>query len=354
LHLKTIVLKDFRLFRETALHFRDGINLICGANGQGKTSLLEAIYLLVSGRSFRTTGRSDLIREGCDRFAVEAQFIKQGVDQRVSFFSDGKNKRVLHNGTPCQTMAEMLGLMPGVVMTPDDSVLIKGGPQGRRRLLDLHLAQVDPLYVHHIMRYTRAMRQRNFLLRKPNDLSIEVWEQQMATSGSYIAKMRGLATEGLSEESESIYSFIAEDVGKLSLRYRTKGADVEQYAKARAKEREVGYSLVGPHRDELIITLDGREAKSFASEGQQRSIIAAIRLAEWKRLEKLVAEPPLMMIDDLGVSLDAARRKRLMELASSLGQVFLTAVDADADNLFEEAACIRLHHGRVFAEATLR
>ena len=344
MHLKTIVLKDFRLFRETALHFSDGVNLIVGANGQGKTSLLEAIYLLVSGRSFRTVGRRELVREGADHFVVEAHFIKQGVEQRLSFFSDGKDKRVLHNGAPCRSLVSMLGLMPAVVMTPDDSVLIKGGPQGRRRLLDLHLAQVDPLYVHHMMRYTGAMRQRNFLLRKADDAAIEVWEQQMAISGSYIIKVRKEAVEELSKLAEENYSFIAEDVGTLALNYRTKGADEEQYAYARAKEREVGYTLVGPHRDELLVTLDGKAAKSFASEGQQRSCIAALRLAEWQRLKSIVGEPPLMMIDDLGVSLDAARRQKLLELTGSLGQVFLTAVD----DLFESASCIRLHHGAVF------
>lgn len=338
LRVNRILLKDFRLYDEAVFDFSEKVNLITGSNGQGKTSLLEAIYLLVTGRSFRTPHLAEVVRLGTEAYTVEATFCKHDVAQRLQVSGDGKHKRICYNATPCASMAEVLGILPGVVMTPDDEMLIKGLPQGRRRFLDLLLAQLDPLYVHHVMRFWRALKQRNWLLKNRNTATLEMWEAQMATSAAYIVSLRAKTADALSKVVATLYSSLAPDGETMSLQYRPGGLYPEasqdlatkflqQYGEARTRELDVGHTLLGPHHDDVYILLSGQQAKGWASEGQKRSCLAALRLGEWQYLHENTGIQPLMLIDDLTMSLDAPRQKRLINAVTTLGQVFVTSVE---------------------------
>lgn len=353
MHLLRLYLRDFRNYTEEVVEFANGINAIYGGNGQGKTSLLEAIYCLVAGRSFRTTRLSDLVGWGAASFSLEAHFIRHGVEQRLRLTSDGKAKQIFYNNTEQRSWSGLLGMFPGVVMTPDDNALAKGSPQVRRRFLDLQIAQVDPLYIHHSMRYQRALKQRNSMLKAKCFDAIDSWEAILAASGAYIAVKRSIAVIDLNDKVQRLYQAIAADEALLLLQYRTGGDDhdihsaedhyLRLYRRQRAREASVGYCLVGPHRDEMIITLNGQEVRYFASEGQQRSCVAALRLAEWLRMKNLTKASPLMMIDDFGIGLDGSRRERLIELTATLGQVMLTSVDP----ALQASQVIHIDHGSV-------
>jgi DNA replication and repair protein RecF len=279
---------------------------------------------------------SDMIRRESKGFALEATFLKHEIEQLLKVFIGEKERRLIYNTTACPSLTHLLGILPGVVVHPDDAALVKGAPNIRRHFLDLQIAQADPLYVHHLMRFNRAMRQRNYLLRSKNLVTIESWEHEMAHAAAYIVFHRRRAVEDLQETSRRLYQELSGEASHLSLAYKTSAPSgavenalkeyfLAQFQKWRRKEMELGMTLTGPHKDDLSITLGAKEVRYFASEGQQRSCVAALRLAEWERLKTLSGEPPLMLLDDVGVSLDQSRRARLLRHMSTLDQVFLTS-----------------------------
>ncbi len=335
MHLRTLYLQNFRLYSEAAFDFTPGINTISGPNASGKTTVLEAIYLLMTGRSFRTAQLGDLIRQGSPYFYVEAAFLKHEVEQRIKISYDGKERKIFFNSSPCRSPSDLLGLLQGALVTPDDAALVKGAPALRRQYLDMQLAQVDPLYVHHLTRYHRAMRQRNCLLKAKNGNGIESWESEMAKAAAYVSLHRAKAIQELQAISRPLQEKLSGSDAALSLKYQTAAplqSDLafyysELYRKNRRREMDLGMTLHGPHKDDIAILLGEQEARHFGSEGQQRSCVAALRLAEWERLKQQSNELPLMLIDDFGISLDNERKERLMQHIAQLSQVFLTSTE---------------------------
>lgn len=329
--LLSIYLRHFRNYEEAHITFSPQLNYIYGENGQGKTNLLEAIYLLITGRSFRTHHLTDLIYFGTSNFYLEVHFEKNGVEQILKFSFDGKSRVIFHNATPVPSLSTLLGLLNGVIISPEDYLLIKGGPTARRQFLDLQIACETPLYLHHLSRYVRAMKQRNTLLRRRKLETIAIWEEQMAESAAYLTLKRHATIQELEKED-----VMKNHIDPLSLVYQTtaplkkqteeiKTYFLKQYEKGRPREVEQGNTLTGPHRDDLLIRVDGKEARFFASEGQTRSCVTALRLAQWSRLKKMTGEIPLLCIDDVGISLDKERENQLYNQLESLGQVFITS-----------------------------
>ncbi len=321
--IKKLYLRHFRNYQETSLELSPEINLIRGSNAQGKTNLLEALYLLGTGRSFRTPHLKELIQKDASFFFLEAEFLKDGILQHLRLSFDGQQKKLDYNNTSYAHFTNLLGLLPIVLLAPEDVLLITGAPADRRRFLDLHLAQSDPLYVHHLARYHRALKQRNFLLRKKTEATLETWETLMVTSASYLRKKRQEALASLSPLLKTFMQELSQEKDTLEIRYLP--SYTENYQPYRAKELFLGATLIGPHRDDLAILINEQEARSFASQGQLRSAIAALRLAQWKHLQELHLAPPLFCIDDFGIHLDAQRRELLLSKLTSFGQVFLTS-----------------------------
>lgn len=335
MYIRSLYLNHFRSLKEELIAFCPHLNFIYGANALGKTTILEAIHFLIMGRSFRTVQTRELIEKGADFFYLEAQFVKHGVEQKLKITCRGGERKVVYNDTVCPSNASLLGLMQGVVVTPDDVVLVKGAPGNRRHLLDIQIAQADPLYVHHLTRYLRAMRQRNHLLRAKNLVTVEAWEYEMANSAAYVTQQRKKAVKELQVLAAKFYAQFSGESDPLKVHYKT-GAPpaeegnlsrfyVEQYAKCRPKEMLLGHTYVGPHKDDLLFTLGDKEVRLYASEGQKRSVVVALKFAEWQRLSSLVDETPLMLLDDVGMGLDEKRKERLFSYVSNLKQVFITS-----------------------------
>ncbi len=330
--LRALSLHHFRNHQKKTLFFSSGINYIHGENARGKTNLLEAIYLLIFGRSFRTPRLDELILFGTSSFAIEAQFEKNGIEQVLKFEFESKKKKITHNATTIFSLHHLLGIVNGVLISPEDRDLIMGDPSIRRQYLDLQIAQTNPLYLHHLLRYLKAMKQRNALLRNQEKKTIEIWEEEMAHSAAYITCARYQAIQELQLLS---LDTLSREIDTLSLSYKThapvqeKGNQkeyfLEKFSKYRMREYALGFTLVGPHRDDLEILLGGRPARFFGSEGQKRCSITALRFAQWKRLKEQTLESPLLCIDDVGVTLDAHREEKLLASLGQIGQVFLTS-----------------------------
>jgi DNA replication and repair protein RecF len=338
MYLRSLYLLNFRNYEEAYFEFGPHLNLICGANAQGKTSVLEAIHYLMQGRSFRFHQGSDLIKQGAASFYIEAKFSKHGVEQSLKIGFDGKERRIIYNHTALVSIPSLIGIIPGVTMAPDDINLIKGAPQLRRQFLDLQIAQIDPLYVHHLTRYSRATRQRNQLLKAKQLLTIESWEHEMGQSAAYLVMQRQKSIEHLQRHCQEAYCALTAEQEPIAVAYKTalplsysaselRQYQVSQLQKHRTREMILGYTLTGPHKDDVGFLIDAKETRHFASEGQQRSYMTAIRLAEWRSLNQLGHDSPLFLIDDVGISLDQERRQKLLNQMTQMGQVFLTATD---------------------------
>ncbi|NGX45312.1 MAG: DNA replication and repair protein RecF [Chlamydiae bacterium] len=329
--LKRLHIQNFRNLEEVALSFSDDVNSIVGDNAQGKTSLLEAIFFLSTGRSFRTNDLKQLIRKESSGFYLEAEFEKEGVLQTARIAFDGSEKHLLINGTKSGQFAPLMGLLPVVLYAPEDVSLINGAPLLRRRFLNMHIAQADPQYVYHLGRYHRAMRQRNELLRQKSEEAIGPWETAMAHSAAYLMAKRKSALEELEPLASNQMAKLSGKKEELTLSYfpsfTLAGEEVllKQLQRERPRELHLGTTLNGPHRDEVQFLINGQPARSFASIGQRQTLLAALRFAEWERLKALVALPPLFCIDDFGVHLDARRQEALQNSLKGLGQIFMTA-----------------------------
>lgn len=331
-----LYLRNFRNYKEAFVKFCPGVNRVYGDNAQGKTNLLEAIHLLMVGRSFRTNNLDDLIREGNDHFYLEAHFVKNGVKQRLRVYYDKQQKKVIHNSTVYPSFAYLIGLLPGITITSEDQSIIKGSPADRRRFLDLQIAQVDPLYVHHFVRYNKAMKQRNHLLRMHNMSTIGSWEKGMAYAAAYVVGSRRKVIDQLLFNTKKIHHALTNNDDELQISYKTVAPEgpsvdeleryyIETYQKQRHKDVVVGYTSLGPHRDDLTMYIKKKNLRYFASEGQQRSCVIAMRLSQWQCLAEAVDCKPLMVIDDAVVSLDNSRIEYFSEQIQTLGQVFLSS-----------------------------
>lgn len=306
-----------------------GINVIAGKNAAGKTTLLEAIYLLMAGRSFRTAQMSDLAQNGASDFFVETRFAKSGVKQSLKMAQNGGERGLFHNSTSLPNLGCLLGILQGVLLAPHDIDLVKGAPAIRRHYLDLQMAQVDPLYVHHLLRYAKGLKNRNALLKSRKLSAIEGFEETMAFSAAYILRQRANLTVQLEGLLKEIYHEISGKNEPISLQYRSSfepspEAILKKLAFTRNKDMEMGYTTLGPHRDDLKIQIYEREVKTFASEGEMRTMAAAMRLAEWQRMRQMTNEPPMLLVDDFGISLDPCRASSFAGIIKKLGQVIIT------------------------------
>lgn len=334
--LKRLLLRNFRNYRQTEAIFSPLINLIQGENGQGKTNLLEAVHFVSTGRSFRTRSLSDLISFGENFFYLEAEFYKENVTQTLKVYYDENTRKIQYNETVYPSLNCLLGILPSVLLSPDDLALVSGNPAERRRFLDLHIAQIDPLYVHHLGRYFKAMKQRNHLLRTKSESTIQAWEQMMAQSGAYLVQKRRQTAAALKTPSSHWMEILSRNQDALDIGYQSSLSQPsgdsntvshfqQIWQKMRPKEMHIGTTLAGPHRDDLNIHLAGKSAKIFSSEGQKRSCVSSLRFAEWEQMSGTLGYAPILGIDDFGIQLDEERRAQLKNHLSKFKQVFLTS-----------------------------
>lgn len=342
--IQSLFLKNFRNWKESRIEFSPKGNRILGDNGQGKTNLLEALYFLSTGRSFRTKTLTDLIFHDAEYFHVEAAFFKDNISQTLSVTYEKNARKILYNQTSYSSFSGLLGIIPSVLFAPSDINLINGAPIDRRRFINMHLAQVDPLYVYHLGRFHRALKQRNELLKLRRNDTLTVWEHELTSSAMYLMQKRKNFVKKIMQSTPEYLETISGGNDQFSLRYcpsiplkfqTEKESILQLYRANRAKDFQFATTQIGPHRDDLHIFMRGQKAKGFSSEGQKRSILAALKCAEWKRLQTEAQYPPLLSIDDFGVHLDQKRLNYFQNIISQDTQVFLTMPREIENSSFE-------------------
>jgi DNA replication and repair protein RecF len=334
MHLAHLRLRDFRNYARLDVDFPPGFHLLLGGNAQGKTNLLEAIYLLGTLRSFRGVGGAQMARHGQAGYFVGARVVGQG-EHEVKLYWSARQRSLSLDGQPVRRLTDYLGVLRTVVFCTEDLQLIKGAGRGRRRFLDLLLSQTHAAYLPLLQRYARSLRARNALLKQPllDPVALEGFSRELVAAGEAICRLRRELVPKLAPIVRQAHGRIANQAEELRLEYQPGvAADFAvELAQSRARERAYRATLVGPHRDDLRLLLDGRPAAQFGSEGQKRTLAIALKLAQAEYLAGLHGAPPVLLIDDIMGELDLKRRGGFLPLLEqarqSRGQVFMTATE---------------------------
>lgn len=352
-----ITVENFRNIKEADVTFSPGVNLLCGDNAQGKTNLLEAVYFTALGKSFRPAKDTELIRFGAESCRVINSFSDSLRPQTVSFRLSGNGRRLVeHNGVRVSRMSEMVGAFRVVLFCPEHLSLIQGGPELRRSFLNLALSQLRPVYLRSLQRYNRLLKERNSLIKRaPEDMATfratePMWSAQLAREAAVIAVHRGRYIVRLNELVQACFADMTGEREMPALSYvnsigaigdrpddmqAVEAAYLELLSTRHEREIAAGATLWGIHKDDILVTLDGRPARQFASQGQQRSLALAMKLAEGSLSALEVSgdaeggDTPVFLFDDVLSELDSHRRAYLMgELTGR--QVIMTSCDPAA------------------------
>jgi DNA replication and repair protein RecF len=363
IRLATLALRDFRNFERLDLALpADGLVAV-GENGHGKTNLLEAIYYLQLLRSMRGARDVDVVRFGAAGFHIEGA-TTDGRRLAVGFERASRRKKVTVDGSPMQRLSDGIGLLPAVMFSPSDVELVSGAPVARRRYLDILLALTSRPYLAALQTYRAALARRNAALRDAArtgkaDARVSVWDGPLADAGGVLWRHRRDWVARASERYAALCTAIGEP-GVSTLRYASAldAGDDPAAAIAAALESRLaldvrrGMTQSGPHRDDLALTLDGRDLRTFGSAGQQRSAAIALRMVEWETLREACGAAPLLLLDDPFAELDLRRAERILDLLShaGIGQTVLTVPrESDIPAEFTRLERARVESGHVRA-----
>ena len=333
------------------LHFTParGVNFIRGRNAQGKTSLLECILFAATSKSHRTSLETDLAARGGEGFRIALHVVRadREVTLEVNWWQG--DKRVKVNGVAQSRMSDTLGKVRVVLFSPEDIALVKGSASTRRKFLDMALSQLSPVYLAALQQYRQVLRQRNELLRasQPDGRQLDAWDQQLIKHGRILIQEREAFIEELGNFAAQAYRAIAREE-ELRLRYLpdTPARDLEKaLQEARPSDLRRKQTSHGPHRDEIEFVIADKPARSYASQGQQKSAALAVKLAELELVRERTGEYPILMLDEVLAELDAARGEHMFDAINEEVQCLLTTTDLHDQNGARAAANFIIENG---------
>lgn len=333
-HLAHLRLRDFRNYPRLDADFSPGFHLLLGDNAQGKTNILEAVYLMATLRSFRGVGGAQMLQHGQKGYFVGGRVVGQG-DHEIKMYWSARERNLTLDGRPVKKLSDYLGTLRTVVFCTEDLQLVKGTSRVRRRFLDLLLSQTRPGYLALLQSYMHAVRSRNALLKQaaPDPALLDSFSAELVKRGGEIIRQRRELIPKLSPLARLAYRRISHDAEELRMAYEPNvtGDFAVQLAQMRERERRTRLTLVGPHRDDLQLLLNEKSAAQFGSEGQKRTLAIALKMAQAEYLTGLHGHAPVLLIDDVMGELDAKRRAGFLPLLErareTSGQVFMTATE---------------------------
>ncbi len=371
MQIKGLYLKNFRNYEFLNLEFEKDFNVIFGDNAQGKTNILEAIFLCSSGRSHRTSKDLELIKIGREDYTVKLHFIhsvNEEMEKDIEIvYSKEEKKRIKINGSPLRKIGNLMGQLNTVMFSPEDILIIKEGPTERRRFIDIALSQLKPSYFYDLQQYIKILAQRNNLLReiefnKSLINTLEVWNQSIAEKGSRIIRARKQFVDLLARKAEYNHERITNKNEKLTIKYSPSVEGIEDYnnlesvkktflnnlESIRRRELLKSTTLIGPQRDEYDLAVNGESLKLYGSQGQQRTAILSIKLSEVDIIREETGENPVLLLDDVMSELDNKRQDYLFGNLNGL-QTFITCTKRDIfeDGFKVKANYINIRDGRV-------
>ena len=355
--LTKLALQSFRNLETLTLEFCDGFNIFYGDNAQGKTNLLEAIFLLGTLKSFRHARNNELIAWNTPFSLIRGAVSGDMTGHDLALLLEKGSKKVRVDRKTVVRVAEFFGILTVVLFAPEELMMVRGAPDTRRRYLDRAIFAGDLHYLTQHHEYTRILKQRNSLLRSGDSTGLDTWDEQLSHAGGRLASLRVGYIRQIGDLLAAFYREIAGTDDEAGIAYQ--GAHLEYSAddadnasriksaleRLKALERVQHATVVGPHRDDLIFTLNGKPLRHAASQGQQRCYVLALKMAEIEFLHQRYEEPPVLLLDDMTSELDRQRTSNLIRFLSDRGmQVFITTTSLDQVGLFTEHEKLRTFH----------
>lgn len=325
--IKQLELSEFRNYKTLAVEFDDAVNIFYGDNAQGKTNVLEAIYLCGTTKSHKGSKDKEMIRLSSEEAHIRMVIEKAAIPHRIDMhLRKSKAKGVAIDGVPIKRSSELLGLLHIVFFSPEDLSMIKNGPGERRRFIDLELCQLDKTYLFHLGNYNRALNQRNNLLKQigfQKELSetIDIWDMQLVEHGTQIIRARNGFVEELNELLPKIHTKLSGGREKLYVKYEPNVVEPDFGKKlAQNYDRDLYLKVtgLGPHRDDISFYIGDKNLKLYGSQGQQRTAALSLKLAEIELVQKKIKESPILLLDDVLSELDRNRQTYLLESITNL------------------------------------
>jgi len=353
--VKSIKLKNFRNFEELNIELNDVLNIFIGDNGQGKTNLLESIYLCSIGKTFKLNTENDLIKFGQNNFEIEIVVNKGNKENKTIniAYMKNQNRIVKINGVKLDKNSELIGYMNNVIFTPDDLKIVKGSPIERRKFVNIDISQIKPKYKYLLKNYKKIVLGRNNILKNLNNNSnrevLSIWDDYLIDVGSEIIFYRNEYINKLKYEASKIYSDISDNKESFDLSYKCDIGNVENLSKDDIKkifrekiekniENEIfrKNSLHGPHKDDITIKINNKDFKYFGSQGQQRSAVLAIKLGEIEIIKNEIGEYPILLLDDVLSELDNKRKGFLIDYIKDIQTIITSTDDTDLKDLVKK------------------
>jgi len=354
--ISEINLTNFRNYKSKKIKLTPNVNLFYGENAQGKTNIIESIFLSSIGKSFRTNNDKELIKFNEENSIIEIFFNKSDRDGKIKIEINNK-KNIYLNGIKLKKLSELLGNINVVIFTPDDINILKEGPQERRKFLDIMISQLRPNYMHVLTLYKKTLEQRNNYLRQiklenKNPEMLEIWDEKLADYAEKIYLYRNEFIEKIKNKIKNIHSEITENKEEIKIEYISECADKQIYLDKLKERRKLdiikGFTTKGIHRDDFMIYINGRQVNIYGSQGQHRTTILSLKLAELQVIYDEIGEYPILLLDDFMSELDNKRKKSFLENIENIQVVITCTEKLNAENL--EFTSFNVVNGEIIEE----
>lgn len=357
MNITELELNNFRNYQHAKVELDKGINFVVGKNAQGKTNLLESIYLLSVGKSPKNSKDKQIIKFNETQARIQTTFKTIAGNKKIQMYLNDKNKKsITINGLNILKLTELVGILSVVYFSPDELKLIKEVPEDRRSFLDVSISQFDKPYLYNLLKYERILKMRNQILKgadsKESKLEqLRLFTPQLIDTAEKIIEKRLSFVDNLKQIAKGIHKIITETEDlEVSYSYRKKESKtikedlINQFALSQEKELELGYTCVGPHRDDLIFKINGLDCKYYASQGQQRTVALVVKLSLMEVIKNEIGEYPVLLLDDVLSELDADRQNKLLNLCENF-QTLITCTNIPQTDLLYKT--IQIENGKV-------
>ncbi len=371
--IENLKLKDFRNYKNLDVDFAKAFNIIYGNNAQGKTNIIEAVFLCASGRSHRTSKDIELMKYDAAGFGIKLLFEKENIQEEIEIvYTPEEKKKIKINEIPVKKIGDLMGHLNAVIFSPEDLLVIKQGPAERRRFADITLSQLKPSYFYDLQQYAKILYQRNTLLKnivvkRELEATLDVWDRHLVRTGSRIMAIRSGFIKKLDKLAAARHAKLTNNEEILMLKYSPSfeiddnfnNQEIEEVftrvlEKCRTREIQRGSSMYGPHRDDIDIILNGESTKIYGSQGQQRTSVLSMKLAEIDLMKEESGDSPVLLLDDVLSELDDKRKEYLLENIIGL-QTFITCTDKRFfQRSTENAALFYVENGNIANDIYLR
>lgn len=332
--INNIKLSNFRNYNKKEIKLHENINVFYGENAQGKTNIIESIFLCSIGKSFRTSKEKELIKFNEEKALIEINFQKSDRDGNIKI-EIGDKKQIYLNGIKLKKLSELLGNINIVIFTPDDINILKGGPQNRRKFLDIMISQLRPNYMHILTLYLKTLEQRNNYLKQiklenKDENLLDIWDEKLVEYGIKIYEYRKEFIEKIQNKIKNIHKEITENKEEIEIKYFSDANTRQNFINELKSRRKLdiikGFTTKGIHRDDFIVYINGREVEIYGSQGQHRTAILSLKLSELQVIYDEIGEYPILLLDDFMSELDDKRRKNFLNNIKDI-QVIITCTE---------------------------